>query len=129
MNEHLTGDAAVAAALAHLLADHPKLSSITWTVGEKPGVLTGYQIDDTGQGENIDACAEVMGGHVARTSHWRDDDGHGIAQLATTFDGVPVHVWASYLLPYSKLTGDGLRTLLTGRRLGTVADIKGGDGQ
>jgi hypothetical protein len=119
----------VAAALARLLANHPELSSITWTVGERPGVLTGYQISDDGRGEIIDVCARIMGGHVARSCHYRDDDGHGIAQLVITYDGVPVHVYATYVLPDSRLTAADLRRVLTGRPLGTVAVIEGGDDQ
>ncbi|MFF5968153.1 hypothetical protein ACFY64_31420 [Streptomyces collinus] len=116
MNEHLTGDAAVAAALAHLLTDHPQLSGIIWPVGERPGVLLGYQMSQTGQGEIVDTCAGIMGGTVARTSEYRQGDKHGVAQLVTTFDGVPVHVWASYVVPSSDLTGDKLRDILAGPR-------------
>ena len=127
MNTHLSGEAAAAAALAHLLADHPELHSVIWSVGETQGVLTGRQIDETGQGEVIDTCAKIMGGHVARTSHYRNDDGHGVAQLVTFYDDVPVEVRASYLLPDTTITAAELRRVLTGRPLGTVAVIKGGD--
>lgn len=127
MKEHLTGDAAAAAALAHLLADHPELSAVIWSVGEMPGVLTGRQINVTGRGEIVDACAKAMGGHVARTSHYRENDGHGVAQLVTVYDEVPVQVWASYPLPDSTITAAELRRVLTGRRFGVVADIEGGD--
>ncbi|MDQ1018794.1 hypothetical protein [Streptomyces afghaniensis] len=114
----------MAAALAHLLADHPELRAIVWVVGETPGVLAGYQMAAPDQGANVDTCAEIMGGHVARTSHWRDDDGYGLAQLVTTFDGVLVHVCASYLLPTSKLTADELKDLLTGRRATQGGDVQ-----
>ncbi|MEU1853641.1 hypothetical protein ABZ499_31355 [Streptomyces sp. NPDC019990] len=117
----------MAAALAHLLADHPELGSITWSVGEKPGVLTGHQLDLLGQGQSIDACAEIMGGNVVRASHWRGDSGDGVAELVTTFDGVTVHVWVSYVLTRSTLTAAELRSVLSGRRLGTLVDIAGGD--
>ncbi|MFF0092793.1 hypothetical protein ACFYSF_22910 [Streptomyces canus] len=123
MTENLTGDAAVAAALAHLLADHPELSSIIWPVGEKTGVLLGYHMAETGQGEIVDRCAEIMGGTVARTTEARNNDGHGVAQLLTTYDGVPVHIWASYSVIQSPLTADELRTVLSDH----CAD--GGEGQ
>jgi hypothetical protein len=115
LKEHLTGEAAVAAALAHLLSDHPKLSSIIWPVGEKPGVLTGHQIAETGRGEIIDACAEIMGGTVARSMQVRAGGyGQGLAQLVTTYDGVPVEVWAGYPLTGSEpLYGAELQHLLT----------------
>ncbi|MGW2951610.1 hypothetical protein [Streptomyces eurythermus] len=92
-----------------------------------PGVLTGHQITDTGRGEIIDACARALGGHVARTSHYRDKDGHGVAQLVTIYDDVPVEVWASYPLPDTTIKAADLRRVLTGRALGTVADNEGGD--
>ncbi|WP_328434499.1 hypothetical protein [Streptomyces sp. NBC_00425] len=127
MDSNLTPEQAAAAALAHLLAEHPQLGSITWSVGERPGVLTGRLVAETGHGEIIDDCAEVMGGTVARTSHYRDDDGHGVAQLVTSYRDVPVHVWATYLLPDSTgLTSTDLRQLLAGRPLGTLPMLPGG---
>ncbi|MEU6595409.1 hypothetical protein ABZ923_40490 [Streptomyces sp. NPDC046881] len=112
--ENLSGNAAVAAALAHLLSDHPELSSMVWPVGETTGVLAGHQIAETGRGEIIDTCAEIMGGTVARSMQLRGaGDGQGLAQLVTTFDGVPVEVWASYPLEGGQpLTGDELREIL-----------------
>jgi hypothetical protein len=120
LSEHLTGDAAVAAALTHLLADHPELASVVWTVGKTPGVLEGQHVSDSGRGEIVDACAAVMGGHVARSTQYLDIDGHGLAQLVAVYDGVPVSVWASYPLPKSNLPAAELRRVLTGRPLGAV---------
>ncbi|MFI2434749.1 hypothetical protein [Streptomyces sp. NPDC018693] len=116
----------MAAALAHLLSDHPKLSSMVWPVGDTPGVLTGHQISETGRGEIIDTCAEIMGGTVARTAQIRaGGDGQGLAQLVTTFDDVPVEVWASYPLTGSEpLYGAELRGILAGDHA-----PEGGDGQ
>ncbi|MYR58860.1 hypothetical protein GTY54_22340 [Streptomyces sp. SID625] len=127
MTTHLTGDAAVAAALTHLLTEHPQLDALTWAVGETPGVLTGRQYAETGHGEIIDACADILGGHVVRSSQQHPAGGHGVAQLVTIYDEVPVEVWASYMLPEGSLTAAELRHVLTGRRLGTVADLEGGD--
>ncbi|PWI16071.1 hypothetical protein DI272_19270 [Streptomyces sp. Act143] len=127
MDRNLSGEAAAAAALAHLLTDHPELGSLIWTVGETPGVLTGHQITETGHGEIVDTCAEVMGGHVARTSNHRNVGGQGIAQLVAFYDDVPVKVWVSYPLPNNTLNAAELRRVFTGRHLGTVADLEGGD--
>ncbi|KQW13594.1 hypothetical protein [Streptomyces sp. Root369] len=121
MIEHLTGDAAVAAALAHLLADHPELSPIVWTIGEKPGVLSGCQLMAE-TGDIIESCAKAMGGTIAHSTQNLHGDSHGVAQLLTTFDGVPVHVWASYPLPGTALYADHLRDLLSGRRAAEGGD-------
>ncbi|MFD0209201.1 hypothetical protein ACFVH9_08685 [Streptomyces hirsutus] len=127
MKQNLTPEQAAATVLARLLIDHPELCSVVWSVGEKPGVLTGHQMSDSGQGEIIDACAAAMGGTVARSTHRRNGDGHGLAQLAAIVDGVPVHVWASYPLPGADgLTSTELAALLSGRQLGTLAIVPGG---
>ncbi|MFJ6562006.1 hypothetical protein ACIQMV_19520 [Streptomyces sp. NPDC091412] len=120
---------AASAALAQLLARHPELDRLVWTVGETPGVLKGFQVTETGTGEIIDLCAQVMGGTVARSVLDRSGDRQGIAQLVTGYDGVPVEVWASYLLPGADgLTSTELYDLLVGRPLGTVAVLPGGGG-
>lgn len=127
MNENPSGEQAAAAALAHLLADHPELGSVTWSVGETPGVLSGRQISESGHGEIIDACAAAMGGTVARTTQTRHGEGAGFAQLATVYDGVPVQVWVSYLVPGPNgLTSTELRNLLGHRPLGTLPILPGG---
>ncbi|MFJ3249174.1 hypothetical protein [Streptomyces sp. NPDC086782] len=118
---------AASAALAQLLAQHPELDRLIWTVGETPGVLKGFQITETGTGEIIDLCAEAMGGTVARSVVGRGVDRLGVAQLVTSYDGVPVEVWASYPLPGADgLTSTELRDVLAARPLGTVVCLPGG---
>ncbi|GGQ49484.1 hypothetical protein GCM10010250_21240 [Streptomyces althioticus] len=127
MNEHLSGEAAAAAALAHLLADHPDLGALVWSIGQTPGVLAGHQMAESGQGEIVDACSAVMGGTVARSTHALNGDGHGLAQLSTFFDGVPVQVWVSYpLADRNGLHSAELAALLSGRQLGTLPLLPGG---
>ncbi|MFB7574628.1 hypothetical protein [Streptomyces sp. NPDC056165] len=118
---------AASAALAQLLAHHPDLDRLVWTVGETPGVLKGYQVTETGTGEIIDLCAQVMGGTVARSVLNRGDDRLGVAQLVTSYDGVPLEVWASYPLPGADgLTSTELREVLAARPLGAVVCLPGG---
>lgn len=117
----------VANALVGLLNTSPELHAITWVVGEQPGVLLGRLTAETGNGEAVDAVAGVAGGTVARSCVSRGGDRQGIAQLVTTYQGVPVHVWASYPLPdVHGLTSTDLLNLLAARPLGALACIPGG---
>lgn len=116
-----------AAALVELQAARPELHEITWTIGEQPGVLCGHHIAETGRGELIDIVAAVAGGTVAHSSVSRDSDRQGVAQVVTTYRGVPVQAWASYPLPDSHgLTSGDLRELFAGRSLGTLVCLPGG---
>ncbi|MFM9590795.1 hypothetical protein ACKI16_29835 [Streptomyces scabiei] len=123
MTEHLSPEAAAAAALAHLLAGHPELGCIAWTVGGRECVLTGHRTATAGTAEVIDRCSEVMGGTVLRsTERFGDRGGQGVAQLVTVYRGVPVHVYGTYELPGQHgLTSDDLNALFAARPLGTVA--------
>lgn len=123
MTRELSAEAAVAAALSHLLAGHPELGSVMWTIGETPGTLSGRHTAVTGRGEIIDRCAEVMGGTVARSCSRRrgDIDRQAVAQLVTAYQGVPVHVWGTYSIPGPDgLTTDDLADLMAARALGTL---------
>ncbi|MET8609706.1 hypothetical protein [Streptomyces misionensis] len=114
-------------ALARLVVQHPELTGLVWTVGETPGVLTGHQIAESGTGQIIDTCAEVMGGTVVRSVLTRGDDRQGVAQLVTMYDGVNVEAWASYPLPDDHgLTSADLRELFATRPLGELVCLPGG---
>lgn len=126
MSTNVSPEQAAAAALVKLLTARPELRSIVWTVGETPGVLRGHQIAETGSGEIVDACAELMGGTVAHSVLSRDSDRQGVAQLVTEYAGVSVDVWASYPLPDSHgLTSTALHQILVGRAIGTLALLPG----
>ncbi|MER6367318.1 hypothetical protein ABT255_02880 [Streptomyces mirabilis] len=126
MSTNVSPEQAAAAALVKLLTARPELRSVVWTVGETPGVLRGHQIAETGSGEIVDACAELMGGTVAHSVLSRDSDRQGVAQLATEYAGVSVDVWASYPLPDSHgLTSTDLHQILVGRAIGTLALLPG----
>ncbi|MFF4726436.1 hypothetical protein ACFY3M_13995 [Streptomyces mirabilis] len=126
MSTNVSPEQAAAAALVKLLAARPELRSVVWTVGETPGVLRGHQIAETGSGEIVDACAELMGGTVARSVLSRDSDRQGVAQLVAEYAGVSVDVWASYPLPDSHgLTSTDLHQILVGRAIGTLALLPG----
>lgn len=127
MTQNLSPEAAAAAALSHLLAGHPELGCIAWTVGGREGVLTGHHTATAGSAEIVDRCSEVMGGTVARsTERFGDRGGQGVAQLVTTYRDVPVHVYGTYELPGRHgLTSDGLTALYAARPLGAVAVLPG----
>lgn len=127
MNPNASPTQTVAAVLARLLSERPELEALTWPVGETPGVLKGYQVANSGSGEVIDGCADLMGGTVVRSVLNRGGDRQGIAQLVTVYDGVPVEVWASYPLPDATgLTYADLHRLMTGRPLGALLCLPGG---
>lgn len=116
-----------AAALVELQADRPELHSITWTIGDQPGVLSGHHIGETGRGELVDVVADVTGGTVAHSSVNRDGDRQGVAQIVSAYKGVPVQVWASYPLPDAHgLTSVDYRELFAGRQLGALVCLPGG---
>ncbi|MER6976004.1 hypothetical protein [Streptomyces carpinensis] len=127
MNPNPSPEQAPAVALAQLLGHRTELSALVWVLGETPGVLKGHQIGETGNGDIIDACAELMGGTVVRSECHRGNDRQGVAQLVTCYDGVPVEVWASYPLPDDHgLTSADLRQLFAARPLGTLVCLTGG---
>lgn len=127
MNQNSSPQLGVANALVGLLTARPELHVFSWSVGEKPGVLLGTLTAETGNGEAVDMVAGLTGGTVGRSSVSRHGDRQGIAQLVTTYQGVPVHVWASYPLPDDHgLTSTDLRNLLAARPLGALACIPGG---
>ncbi|MFE0541061.1 hypothetical protein [Streptomyces sp. NPDC058891] len=128
MSQHRSPEQAAAAALTHLLTERPELAALVWTVGESPGLLRGQQYAESGGGEILDVCADLMGGTVVRSAVGRDGDREGIAQLVTVYEGVSVEVWATYPLPgRDGLTSTELRDLLGSRRLGTLVCLPGGD--
>ncbi|MFE6551645.1 hypothetical protein ACFVHS_25040 [Streptomyces sp. NPDC057746] len=127
MAEHASPACAEATALLHLLTARPELKALVWTIGDVPGLLRGQQVTETGEGEIIDACADLMGGTVVRSVLNRDGARDGIAQLVTFYEGVAIDVWASFPLPGADgLTTTELRDLLGSRRLGTLVCLPGG---
>ncbi|MEV6738605.1 hypothetical protein AB0N14_17420 [Streptomyces sp. NPDC051104] len=127
MNPNVSPEQAAAAALAQLLGHRPDLSAMVWAVGETPGVLKGHQISESGSGEIIDVCADLMGGTVVRSTLSRGDDRQGVAQLVTAYAGVPVEVWASYPLPDDHgLIAAELRDIFAARPLGQLVCLPGG---
>lgn len=127
MTQNSSPQLAVANALVGLLTAWPELDVLNWAVGEKPGVLLGTLTTETGNGEIVDMVSGFIGGTIGRSSVSRGGDGQGIAQLVATYEGVPVHVWASYPLPDNRgLTAADLRNLLVARPLGALVCIPGG---
>ncbi|MFG2404184.1 hypothetical protein ACGFR8_07570 [Streptomyces brevispora] len=95
MKTHASPQAGAATVLSQLLTEHPEVTGLTWTV-DLLGVLHGEVHEEAGDGRIVDACAEILGGTAAHTILTRAGDRLGLAQLATTWRDVPVHVWASY---------------------------------
>ncbi|THA50829.1 hypothetical protein [Streptomyces sp. A1136] len=95
MTAHSNPQASAATALSQLLTEHPEVVGLTWSINTL-GVLEGEQHAETGHGQVVDDCAQVLGGTAAHTVLSRAGDRLGLAQLTTTWRDVPVHVWASY---------------------------------
>lgn len=91
-----------AVALAELLTTHPDLapeaSGLTWTLT----LVGGIRAEATAAGDGgraVDRCAQIMGGTPVRVSVGAGQDRVVVAELATTWHGVPVEVWATYPEP------------------------------
>ncbi|MFJ3100298.1 hypothetical protein [Streptomyces sp. NPDC086835] len=95
MTAHSNPQASAATALSQLLTEHPEIADLTWSITTL-GVLEGEQHAETGHGQVVDDCAQILGGTAAHTVLTRAGDRLGLAQLTTTWRDVPVHVWASY---------------------------------
>lgn len=116
-----------AAALVELQTARPELHEITWTIGEHPGVLSGYHIDETGHGALVDVVAALTDGTVVHSSVSRDGDRQGVAQVVATYKDVSLVVWASYPLPGARgLANTELHDVFAARQLGTLLCLSGG---
>ncbi|MFC9341405.1 hypothetical protein ACFT0G_25250 [Streptomyces sp. NPDC057020] len=102
MKQHSTPQASAATALSQLLSEHPSVTGLTWSINTL-GVLEGVQHGETGQGQVVDDCAQILGGTAARTVLTRAGDRLGLAELVTVWRDVPIKVWASY--PESPIGG------------------------
>lgn len=129
MSEDLTAQQRVAYSLFVLLAKHPTLESVVWSVGEQPGVLYGREICDAEYSGSMEALAEVAGGTVLHSATPSPDGGpgQGLAQIVTDYEGVAVHASSTYQLPDEQgLTSEGRYRLLAVRPLGSLACLPGG---
>lgn len=82
-----------ATALALLLADHPDLATLTWTV--KPsGTLQAE--GECGADQVIELCAKAIGSTAFHISISRGRDTHHLVQVTGVWLGVPVEAWATY---------------------------------
>lgn len=116
-----------AAALVELQAARPELHAITWTIGEQPGVLAGYHIDEAGHGALIDVVAAIVDGTVLHSSVSRDGDRQGVAQVVATYHGVSLVVWVSYPLTGARGRANSeLHDVFARRQLGTLLCLPGG---
>lgn len=95
MTAHSNSQAHAATALSQLLAEHPDVTGLTWSI-DPLGVLRGERHAESGDGQIVDEVAKIIGGTAAHVCFTRDGDRQGLAQLTTVWRGVPVHVWASY---------------------------------
>lgn len=95
MNAHASPQSTAATALSQLLQEHPELAGLAWSI-DTLGTLRGEQRAQTGTGQVVDDCAQILHGTPVRTTLNRDGDHLVLAQLATVWRDVPVEIWASY---------------------------------
>lgn len=97
MTQHCNPQKTPALALAALLADHPEITGLTWSI-DPSGVLHGSNPDDDGR--TIVKLARIIGGTpLRRTTLNAVGDLLTLTELVAVWHGVNFEVWTTYEIP------------------------------
>lgn len=97
MSKHCNPQKASALALAALIAEHPEITGLTWSV-DPSGVLHGANADDDGR--TIAKLARIIGGTpLRRTTLNPIGDRLTLTELVTVWHGVNIEVWTTHETP------------------------------
>lgn len=97
MNQHCNPQKAPALTLAALLAEHPEIVGLTWSM-DPSGVIHASNPDDDGR--TVNALARIIGGTpLTRTTLNPVGDRLTLTELVTVWHGVCFEVWTTHEAP------------------------------